>query len=148
MLKEVLVGLEGYIKETGAMVKVKELPKMIFANPTKMKQLFLNLITNAIKFRKPEVPSQVILSMKDFGDYWKISVADNGIGIRKEFQKQIFMLFKNCTATANTQEPVWAWPFVKRLLNNTRETSGWNQMRARSCFLLHPQKDLKNEEEA
>ena len=32
--------------------------------------------------------------MKNLGECWKLNVADNGIGIRKEFQKQIFMLFK------------------------------------------------------
>lgn len=94
LLKEVLNGLESYIKETGAEVTIHELPPLFHANPTKMKQLFLNLITNAIKFRKPDTPSKVDLSMKDYGDYWKISIQDNGIGIRKEFQKQIFMLFK------------------------------------------------------
>ncbi len=94
LLNEVLAGLESYIKETKAEVTIEELPESFDANPTKMKQLFLNLITNAIKFRNPDIPSRVEVAMKDYGEYWKVSVKDNGIGIRKEFQKQIFMLFK------------------------------------------------------
>ncbi|MCB0650934.1 MAG: hypothetical protein KDC85_06640 [Saprospiraceae bacterium] len=149
LLKEVLVGLEGYIKETGAMVKVKELPKMIFANPTKMKQLFLNLITNAIKFRKPEVPSQVILSMKDFGDYWKISVADNGIGIRKEFQKQIFMLFKKLHSNGEHPGTGLGLAICQKIIEqhqgNIWVESDEGQGAVFCCTL---KKDLKNEEEA
>ncbi|KAA3637310.1 MAG: hypothetical protein DWQ02_06950, partial [Bacteroidetes bacterium] len=94
LLNEVLTGLESYIKETGAEVIIEDLPEYFGANPTKMKQLFMNLITNAIKFRRPDVPPLVEVAMKDYGEYWKVSVKDNGIGIRKEFQKQIFMLFK------------------------------------------------------
>jgi signal transduction histidine kinase len=94
LLNEVLNGLENYIEESGTTVTVQELPESINANPTKMKQLLLNLITNAIKFRKPEVPAKILISMKNLGEYWKLNVADNGMGIRKEFQKQIFMLFK------------------------------------------------------
>jgi signal transduction histidine kinase len=94
LINEVLNGLESYVNETGAEVIIHELPPLFHANPTKMQQLFLNLITNAIKFRKPDITPKVNLSMKDYGDFWKISVQDNGIGIRKEFQKQIFVLFK------------------------------------------------------
>jgi signal transduction histidine kinase len=94
LLSKVLNGLESYVEETKTEITINKLPTRFYANPTKMKQLFLNLITNAIKFRKPDTPCKINLSMKDYGDYWKINVQDNGIGIRKEFQKQIFMLFK------------------------------------------------------
>lgn len=99
LLNDVISGLESYIEESEAKVVIKELPETFFANPTKMKQLFSNLITNGIKFKKPDIQPEVIVSMQDFDEYWKISVKDNGIGIRKEFQKQIFMLFKKLHST-------------------------------------------------
>lgn len=149
LLNEVLFGLESYIRETGAKVKIKELPKVIYANPTKMKQLFLNLITNAIKFRKPEVPSKVILSMKDFGDYWKISVADNGIGIRKEFQKQIFMLFKKLHSNGEHPGTGLGLAICQKIIEQ-HQGNIWveSDEGQGTVFCCTIKKGLKNEEEA
>ena len=69
------------------------LPAFITANPTKIKQLFQNLISNAIKFRKEEKP-EVKIYARDVGLYWQFSIEDNGIGIDPEFHDRIFLLFK------------------------------------------------------
>ena len=63
-------------------------------NLTRMKQLFQNLLANAIKFSKLDQAPVVEVSAKDGGDHWQFSIADNGIGIEEEFFEKIFLLFK------------------------------------------------------
>ena len=55
-------------------------------------QLFLNLVGNGLKFNHSDRP-RVTVSASDEGDYWRIDVADNGIGIAPEHQGQLFQMF-------------------------------------------------------
>ncbi len=55
VLEQVLVDLEVTIENNNATIKVDELPE-VEVTPSQMGQLFQNLITNAIKFRKDEIP--------------------------------------------------------------------------------------------
>ena len=56
MLQEVLADLDAAINETGAEITTEQLP-VISGYPTEIKQLFQNLIINAIKFRKKNIVS-------------------------------------------------------------------------------------------
>ena len=63
MLNEVLADLGTAINETGAEIKTEQLP-VVNGYPTEIKQLFQNLIINAIKFRKKDVPPQIRIGCK------------------------------------------------------------------------------------
>ncbi|MGB9200621.1 sensor histidine kinase, partial [Methanobacterium sp.] len=65
----------------------------VVADSSQMLQVFQNLITNAIKFHGHSHPKIHISAQNNKND-WTISVADNGIGINSEHQKQIFDVFK------------------------------------------------------
>ncbi|WP_142452754.1 PAS domain S-box protein [Gracilimonas mengyeensis] len=82
-----------HIDEKQAMIEVGELPK-VSVNPGAIKQLFQNLINNALKYHKPDTTPKIIVSAEDAGLFWKISVKDNGIGIKEEFQDTIFQIFQ------------------------------------------------------
>ena len=60
----------------------------------RMQQLFQNLIGNAIKYRRKEELPRVQISACRDGDRWLFSVADNGIGISREYWGKVFELFK------------------------------------------------------
>jgi light-regulated signal transduction histidine kinase (bacteriophytochrome) len=59
-----------------------------------MAQVFQNLLSNALKYRKPEVPPEVHISANLEGGQWLISVQDNGIGFDPQYAERIFGLFK------------------------------------------------------
>jgi signal transduction histidine kinase len=99
--REVLDDLELLVNETSATVTVQPLP-MIMAAKVQMRQVFANLISNAIKYSKPGVEPEITISAEivDCVDtyfpnkkYHKISVQDNGIGIDADYIDKIFTIF-------------------------------------------------------
>lgn len=85
---EAIDSLGTEIARTGAGVTVDQLPEVDGDKP-QLIQLLQNLIGNAIKYCDAETP-QVSIAAKSSGDYWQVSVTDNGIGIAKEHVSKIF----------------------------------------------------------
>ncbi len=93
LVRTLLQDLDLRIQENQATVEMGPLPE-IYGDLTQIKQLFQNLISNALKFRKKDTPLLIKISQKDQGSEWaKIEIKDNGIGIEKEFQEKIFEPF-------------------------------------------------------
>jgi PAS domain S-box-containing protein len=102
VLADALVGLELSIDETGAEISHDPLPELL-GNGSQLRQLFQNLIANAIKFRGALPPSihisaERILSGRSESE-WRFAVRDNGIGIEKEFASKIFDVFQRLHST-------------------------------------------------
>ncbi|MEV4350990.1 ATP-binding protein [Actinoplanes sp. NPDC049596] len=81
------------IEENGAEIERPKLPT-VPGDPTLMSQLWQNLLGNAIKFRRPDVPPRVVITMAEDEEFYTFSVADNGIGIEAEFADKIFVIFQ------------------------------------------------------
>lgn len=108
IMKQVLVTLEERITESQASVIIDELPE-ILADPMQMDQLFQNLISNALKYRKPELAPQImirsqrmsaaelppeVLPSRQSGHYYRIDIKDNGIGFDEQYLTRIFQMFQ------------------------------------------------------
>ncbi len=94
IVREVLSDLEVRIEKTGGEVHVSDLPT-IEADPMQMRQLFQNLIGNALKFHKEgEKPSIEVRSISHGDGITEIVVADNGIGFDDKYLGRIFMPFQ------------------------------------------------------
>ncbi|MET0637869.1 MAG: response regulator [Chitinophagaceae bacterium] len=107
LVKESLVELDVEIEKSNAQVNIDPLP-VLYAVPSLMRQLFYNLISNAIKFRRPGVDPKVNISSEKIKaselrapqnnlnniNYYRISVSDNGIGFDTKYAEDIFMVFK------------------------------------------------------
>jgi PAS domain S-box-containing protein len=94
LLQEVVDGLDKAIGESGAVIQFHQIPNTIIANPHRIKQLFQNLVANAIKFRREDLAPLIQVSCNDLGNFWQFEVQDNGIGVDPEFHDKIFLLFK------------------------------------------------------
>lgn len=92
MMGEIVSELEPLIAESGAKVQFAALSS-IEANPTQMRQLFQNLIQNAIKFRSDRKPV-IEIGVKNDVDHNVFSVQDNGIGIDEQYWDRIFNIFQ------------------------------------------------------
>jgi two-component system, LuxR family, sensor kinase FixL len=105
IIEEVLSDLEITAEEAGAIISVDSLPA-IEADPTQMRQLFQNLISNALKFKKKEVTPSIDIFVKGSENekYMKedfkneenctIIVKDNGIGFEEKYVDRIFNVFQ------------------------------------------------------
>lgn len=93
ILQNIMSELHSSIEVTGAKINTDQLP-VIKANATEIRQLFQNLISNAIKFRKPGVAPDICINYKEQKKDWVFRISDNGIGIQQEYIEKIFLLFQ------------------------------------------------------
>ncbi|MGA0556438.1 ATP-binding protein [Larkinella sp. VNQ87] len=107
LIKEVLGDLEVAINEKHATVRVAALPNVL-GNPLRLRQLFQNLIGNAIKFQKPDQkpliqvtarhpePTELPEELREQSQrlYVLVEVTDNGIGFDEKYKARIFQPFQ------------------------------------------------------
>lgn len=81
------------ISETQTTIHVQQLP-VIQGYKTEVIQLFQNIISNAIKYRRKTLSPVIHIKAEDTGEYWQFSITDNGIGMDSRFIHKIFMIFQ------------------------------------------------------
>jgi PAS domain S-box-containing protein len=90
----VLKALQAQIKEKSAVIEVEgELPSVL-GDQSLLTQLMQNLLQNAIKYSKEDMPPRIKISAEKVGALWQISIADNGIGIAPEYAEKVFQIFQ------------------------------------------------------
>ncbi|CAG0955706.1 partial Phytochrome-like protein cph1, partial [Methanosarcinales archaeon] len=97
VLDQALANVKEAVEESGALVTHDPLPT-VMADASQLVQLFQNLLSNVIKFRK-EKP-RITVSAVQRGNEWLFSMQDNGIGIAPEFMEYIFKMFEREHASA------------------------------------------------
>ena len=94
LVHDVISDMEIDIEKNSANIQVQPLPK-VWGVSSQMRQLFQNLLSNALKFRKKEeIPMVTIYSDDSIIDFHRIIVQDNGIGFDAKYADEIFMVFK------------------------------------------------------
>jgi signal transduction histidine kinase len=94
IVREVVADLETTISDTGGRIDVGTLPA-IDADASQMRQLMQNLLSNALKFRRPDVAPVIQVGASISRDrVCTISVTDNGIGFKQEHDEKIFRMFE------------------------------------------------------
>jgi PAS domain S-box-containing protein len=112
VLQAALANVDAAIAESGAVITQDPLPT-VSADRTQLTQLFQNLFSNAIKFRRRETAPRIHVSVKRVTDAagrgsgepvapvpspprpaWLFSVSDNGLGIDPQFFGRIFIIFQ------------------------------------------------------
>jgi PAS domain S-box-containing protein len=103
VVSEVVTDLDEALSRTGGRVEVGPLPSLP-ADPIQMRQLFQNLIVNALKFRAAAPPRiRITASAPDAAGAalpaavragWQIVVADNGMGFDAKYAERIFQPFE------------------------------------------------------
>jgi PAS domain S-box-containing protein len=132
IVKEVLDDMEATIIEKGAVVTVYELP-VIKGNQRQLRQLFQNLISNAVKYQKRDETPRVEISSKQIrGDetdaplsedkknnqYHLIEVKDNGIGFDPDDAERIFRLFQRLHGKAEYEGTGVGLAIVQKVAEN------------------------------
>lgn len=92
LLDKVTHSLRGVIADNGTEIVHGALPT-VMADETQLGMVFQNLIGNAVKFRSGRAPVVHVDARQEDG-MWVFSVADNGIGIDKQYSGRIFQMFQ------------------------------------------------------
>lgn len=92
LVKEVQSDLEKVIEQRQVEMVIDSLPT-VAVDPVQMRQVFQNLISNAIKYCQADRPSIHIRATQN-KEFWAISVQDNGIGISPQFAERVFIIFQ------------------------------------------------------
>ncbi len=93
VISGVLSDLEVRIEQTHAEVEIGKMPT-VDADPSQMRQVFQNIIGNALKFHKPNIPPVVKVDVVESAGYCRISIRDNGIGFEEKYLDRIFTIFQ------------------------------------------------------
>jgi two-component system CheB/CheR fusion protein len=105
IVNEVLGDVELAVTDKKAKLEIGKLPE-IEAVPGQMRQIFQNMITNALKFTRPDVEPHITIKSEnvealDFnaktskdGCFYRISIKDNGIGFDPQYASKIFTIFQ------------------------------------------------------
>ena len=93
LVKDICRLFQKQIEEKDAIVNVAILP-VLGGYKTPLRQVFQNLISNALKYSKRDWPVKIHIDAKELLNHWQFSLSDNGIGIRKEYFDKIFIIFQ------------------------------------------------------
>ncbi|MGB3654655.1 MAG: PAS domain-containing protein [Rivularia sp. (in: cyanobacteria)] len=94
VIKGILSELESELQENQAQVIIKTALPIVRSQQSILKSVITNLITNGIKFVHPNVHPVVQIWTEQRGEYIRLWVEDNGIGIAPEYQERIFQVFE------------------------------------------------------
>jgi PAS domain S-box-containing protein len=94
IIRGVLGDLQIRAEETEATISVGTMPTLE-VDPSQMRQVFQNIIGNALKFRRPGVPPVItVYSHRQPTGDWQIRISDNGIGFDEQYKERIFAVFQ------------------------------------------------------
>jgi light-regulated signal transduction histidine kinase (bacteriophytochrome) len=97
VMDDVIADLDWMIKTSHATIEVADLPGLMIYE-TEMRQVFQNLIINAIKFQRKGVRPEIKIRSERTNEAWKFSVKDNGIGIDAAHFERVFGIFQRLHA--------------------------------------------------
>ena len=93
MIEDLVHDLQDLVTRTNADIKYQTCTEMV-ADVALLRQLMQNLLTNAIKFRRPDTRPQIEIAAIEEPDRWLVTVQDNGIGIEEKNFEEIFGIFR------------------------------------------------------
>ena len=96
-------------------ISVENALPTVMTEPTRIQQVFQNLISNAIKYMdKPE--GEIRISCVNEGKQWKFSIADNGPGIEQQHFEKIFQLFQTLAPRDRVESTGVGLALVKKIV--------------------------------
>lgn len=127
VVKDALADLEITIKEKQAAINVSQLPELE-AIPGQMRQMFQNLLSNALKFSKADtrpiinifsepVNELLLEAVRDNnGNYVRIDISDNGIGLDESYIDKIFVIFQRLHGNTQYEGTGIGLAIVKKII--------------------------------
>jgi len=98
-----LAELSAAIDEAGATVVLEVEPIVVSADRAQLARLIQNIVSNAIKYRKPDVAASIAIGAARVGPGpVRLTISDNGVGFDQELAQEIFQPFKRLVSAGDT----------------------------------------------
>ncbi|MEO7767474.1 MAG: ATP-binding protein, partial [Ferruginibacter sp.] len=117
IINEIQISFQKQISEKGAIINVEKLP-VINSFESPIRQAFQNLISNALKYSRKNIPVEILISATTLKDHWQFCVADNGIGIDSEYFDKIFIIFQRLHNNDEFSGTGIGLPVTKKIIEN------------------------------
>ncbi|MEL7279771.1 MAG: ATP-binding protein [Pseudomonadota bacterium] len=117
MLGEIMKDLSADIAEAKAKISFQDLP-VIDGNAFQIRILLQNLISNAIKFRRPNQKTYIRITASQSAEATVLRVEDNGIGIPEKFRTRVFGLFKRLHTSSEYHGTGLGLSISRRVMSN------------------------------
>src|SRR5262249_15899501 len=119
-LEEILHFMDPQIQQTGAEIILDGSFPTVVSDRIKLKEVFINLIGNAIKysFKEGSAPPKIPVGSQDQGGWFEFYVQDNGIGISPEFHEQIFEMFRRLHTESEYEGTGMGLYLVKKIVQS------------------------------
>jgi light-regulated signal transduction histidine kinase (bacteriophytochrome) len=113
LIRKIKDSIFSFLDENNCTINVQaNLPRIKY-NYSKIYILFKNLIENAIKYNKSDIPTVNIFSVQK-DDSIEFNLVDNGLGIDEQYFETIFVMFKRLHTKSDYSEVVWVFPLAKK----------------------------------
>ena len=93
LIDEIKIIFSKQFEEKNATINAARLP-VIYTCKVPVRQVFQNLVNNALKYSRKNTSTQIDITFKEFEKHWQFAVSDNGIGIAGEYFDKIFVIFQ------------------------------------------------------
>lgn len=117
MINELKNDLSNLLKSSNAIIQKSKLPT-ITGGDVELRLVFQNLITNAIKFKPANKQPIVEISFTKQPNFWQFCIADNGIGIEKKKQVEIFEIFNKLHSSDKYEGQGLGLAFCKKIVES------------------------------
>ena len=146
VIKDVEILLHEAIEAKGAKIEVGKLP-VIDTVEDELKEVFLNLIDNSIKYSRPDSLPKIKIDYEELKKHHLFSVEDNGLGISKEYFNKIFRIFQRLHGQSEYSGTGIGLAIVEKIITNFKgEVSVESELGKGSKFLIKlPKKSIDNE---
>ena len=94
LVNEIVSNMQSSLDEVHGTINIASDLPTIIGDPTLLRQIFTNLLENAVKYHKPGYPPNVTVACQSEDRYIIVRVSDTGIGIPAEYQEKIFNIFQ------------------------------------------------------
>jgi light-regulated signal transduction histidine kinase (bacteriophytochrome) len=117
LVREILNDLQFTLKEKHVTVRVPEALPEVRYSATQLSMVFVNLISNSVKFNDKPAPT-IDIGVQEEETQYVFSVSDNGIGIDERYFERVFMIFQRLQRSEEYRGTGAGLTIVKKIIEN------------------------------
>lgn len=148
-VENIILKLQQQIIDSETKMVLKKLPSTIVASKIELGLVFQNIISNGIKFKKPNVPLEIKISCVEKADCYEFRIADNGVGVEEDIIDKIFTPMVKSYSKQNAEGTGMGLATCEKVIKRHKGTIRVeSKVGEGATFIFSISKDLKPDEQS